>query len=100
MVTPTYSLATVKTQVNALQAKAFTASAIDGGQAELGLTLAEMIATINSAVVSDCFKTMPNIKIPGAHQDVYHLTTLYADIAYTKFCLHPLSKIVVSFKRK
>jgi hypothetical protein len=23
-----------------------------------------------------------------------------SDVAYTKFCLHPLSKVVVSFKRK
>lgn len=100
MAKPTYLLATVKSQVNALQANAFTASAINGGQGELGLTLAEMIATINSAAESDCFKTMPSMTIVGAHQDVYHLNTPYADVAYTKFCLHPHSKVVVSFKRK
>ena len=49
MAKPTYALATVQSQVNALQAGAFTASAINGGQGELGLTLAEMIATINLA---------------------------------------------------
>ena len=100
MAKPTYALATVKSHVNALKAAAFTASAINGGQVELGLTLAEMIATINSAKESDCYKSMPNISINGSFQDVYHLTTPLSDVAYTKFCLHPLSKVVVSFKRK
>jgi hypothetical protein len=97
---PTYALATVQSQVNTLQAAAFTASAINGGQNELGLTLAEMIATIHSAKESDCYKTMPNKSISGAFQDVYHLTTPLSDVAYAKFCLHPQSKVVVSFKRK
>jgi len=100
MAKPTYPLVTIKSQVNALQADAFTASAINGGQDELGLTLAEMIATINAAAESDCLKTMPSVTIVGALQDVYHLSTPYADVAYTKFCLHPQSKVVVSFKRK
>jgi len=97
---PTYALATVQSHVNTLKAAAFTASAINGGQIELGLTLAEMISTINSAKESDCCKTMPNNSIDGAFQDVYHLMTPLSDVAYTKFCLHPLSKVVVSFKRK
>jgi hypothetical protein len=97
---PTYALATVQSHVNTLKAAAFTASAINGGQIELGLTLAEMISTINSAKESDCYKTMPNNSIDGAFQDVYHLMTPLSDVAYTKFCLHPLSKVVVSFKRK
>ena len=100
MAKPTYALATVQSSVNALQAAAFTASAINGGQGELALTLAEMIATINSATESDCHKTMANNSIKGAFQDVYHLTTPPSDVAYVKFCLHPLSKVVVSFKRK
>ena len=100
MAKPTYALAIVQAHVNALKAAAFTASAINGGQIELGLTLAEMIATINSAKESDCYKTMPNNSVNGAFQDVYHLTTPLFDVAYTKFCLHPLSKVVVSFKRK
>jgi hypothetical protein len=100
MAKPTYALTTVQSQVNSLKAAAFTASAINGGQIELGLTLTEMIATINSAKESDCYKTMPNNSINGAFQDVYHLTTPLSDVAYTKFCLHPLSKVVVSFKRK
>lgn len=100
MAKPTYALATVQSHVNALKSSAFTASAINGGQVELGLTLAEMIATINSAKESDCYKTMPNNSISGAFQDVYHLATPLSDVAYTKFCLHPLSKVVVSFKRK
>lgn len=100
MAKPSYALVTVQSHVNALKAAAFTASAINGGQVELGLTLAEMIATINSAKESDCYKTMPNNSIKGAFQDVYHLTTPLSDVAYAKFCLHPLSKIVVSFKRK
>ena len=43
MAKPTYTLDKVKSSVNALRAAAFTASAINGGQDELGLTLAEMI---------------------------------------------------------
>ena len=100
MAKPSYELTTVQSQVNALKAAAFTASAINGGQGELGLTLAEMIATINSAKERDCYKTMPNNSIQGAFQDVYHLTTPLSDEAYAKFCLHPQSKVVVSFKRK
>lgn len=71
MAKPTYALATIQSHVNALKAAAFTASAINRGQIELGLTLAEMIATINSAKESDCYKTMPNNSINGAFQDVY-----------------------------
>ena len=100
MAKPTYALATIQAQVHALKAAAFTASAINGGQGELGLTLAEMIATIASAKESDCYKTMANNSIDGAFQDVYHLATPLSDVAYTKFCLHPQSKVVVSFKRK
>jgi len=100
MTKPTYALATVQSQVNTLRAAAFTASAINGGQNELGLTLAEMISTINSAGESDCYKTMPNNSIAGAFQDVYHIKTPLLDVAYAKFCLHPKSKVVVSFKRK
>ena len=54
---PAYALATEQSRVNALGANAFTASALNSGQNELGLTLAEMISTINSAAASDCFKT-------------------------------------------
>ena len=97
---PTYPLVAIQTAVKALKAKAFTASAIQGGQVELGLTLNEMMKTIDSANEHDCYKTMPNNKITGAFQDVYHLRTPMADLAYTKFCLHPQSKVVVSFKRK
>ena len=100
MAKPTYALVTVQSHVNTLKSAAFTASAINGGQIELWLTLAEMITTINSAKESACYKTMPNTSINGAFQDVYHLTTPLSDVAYTKFCLHPLSKVVVSFKRK
>ena len=71
MAKPTYALATVQAHVHALKAAAFTASAINGGQGELGLTLAEMIATIASAKESDCYKTMANNSIDGAFQDVY-----------------------------
>ena len=46
MAKPTYELAQVQTKVTVLKAAAFTATAINGGQVELGLTLAEMITTI------------------------------------------------------
>ncbi len=97
---PTYCLSTIQIQVSSLKAAAFTASAINGGQVELGLTLAEMMKTIEWAKASDFYKTMPNMSIEDAFQDAYHLSTPLSDEAYTKFCLHPLSKVVVSFKRK
>ena len=100
MARPTYALTIVQSQVNKLGAKAFTASALDGGQNELGLTLEEMIGTINSAKESDCYKTMPSKGIVGAYQDVHHLSTPFLQIAYVKFCLHTRSKVVVSFKEK
>lgn len=97
---PTYPLATVQSRVSALGANAFTASALNSAQNELGLTLQEMINTIDTARESDCFKTMPSIAIPGAFQDVYHLGTPFDQVAYVKFCLHIQSKVVVSFKEK
>ena len=100
MAKPTYSLASVQSRVNSLGANAFTSSALNSAQNELGLTLHEMINTINTARESDCFKTMPSVAIPGAFQDVYHLGTPFAQIAYVKFCLHTQSKVVVSFKEK
>jgi motility quorum-sensing regulator / GCU-specific mRNA interferase toxin len=100
MAKPTYPLTTVQQQVATLKAAAFTASAINGGQAELGLTLPEMMKTIATGKASDFYKTMPNNSIDKAFQDVYHLMTPLKDVAYAKFCLHPLSKVVVSFKRK
>lgn len=100
MAKPTYALATVQSKVNELRANAFTASALNGGQGGLGLTLDEMIGTINLAEESDCYKTMPSKVIAGAYQDVYHLETPLVQIAYVKFCLHPRSRVVVSFKEK
>jgi hypothetical protein len=100
MTKSTYDLIEVQYEVKTLQAAAFTASALNSGQNELGLTLAEMIATVGSASVRNFYKTMPSQSIQGAYQDVYHLMTPLANVAYTKFCLHPESKIVVSFKRK
>lgn len=95
-----YALTAVQSKVNQLGANAFTASAMNGGQNELGLTLGEMINTINSAKETDCYKTMPSNTIVGAFQDVYHLDTPLLQVAYVKFCLHPQSKVVVSFKEK
>ena len=100
MANSTYGLVQVQSEVNRLRSKAFTATAINGGQGELGLTLQEMIDTINSAQPANCYKSMANNNIPGAFQDVYHLPTPQGDVAYVKVCLHPLSKVVVSFKRK
>jgi hypothetical protein len=49
-----------------------------------------MLKTIASAKTADFYKTMPSRSVEKAFQDV----------VYAKFCLHPLSKVVVSFKRK
>ncbi len=100
MAKPTYPLATVQQQVATLKAAAFTASAMNGGQGELGLTLDEMLKTIASAKAADFYKTMPSKSVEKAFQDVYHLAAPLEDVVYAKFCLHPLSKVVVSFKRK
>jgi Motility quorum-sensing regulator, toxin of MqsA len=100
MAKPTYSLTAVQQQVATLKAAAFTASAMNGGQGVLGLTLDEMMKTIASAKAGDFYKTMPSNSVDKAFQDVYHLATPLDDVAYAKFCLHPLSKVVVSFKRK
>ena len=97
---PTYALTAVQAKVNELGANAFTASALNSGRNGLGLTLKEMIGTINSAKESHCYKTMLSNTIVGAYQDVYHLNTPFAQVAYVKFCLHPESKVVVSFKAK
>lgn len=100
MAKPSYELVQVQSKVTVLKAAAFTATAINGGQVELGLTLAEMISTIRAADESNFYKSMANQSIDGAFQDVYHLTTPLSDVAYAKFCIHPASKVVVSFKKK
>lgn len=100
MAVPTYLLKDIQLQVQILGAKAFTATALTDGQNELGMTTAELIAMILSRTDLSCYKTMPSTAIQGAFHDVYHWPTPSLQIAYIKFCLHPNSKVVVSFKEK
>ena len=100
MATPTYSLTDVQAQIANLGAKAFTATALAGGQDELGMTTQEMITMILGRTDTTCYKTMPSIAIPGAYHDVYHWPTPYGQTAYIKVCLNSASKVVVSFKEK
>ena len=100
MATPSYPLVQVRAQVKILGRKAFSASALNAGRSELGLSSQKMIDLILGCTDKDCFKSMPNNSIAGAMQDVYHLRTPSGKIAYVKFCLHQCSKVVVSFKER
>lgn len=96
---PTHSLQQIQALVRQLGARAFSKTALDGGQGELGMTTREMISMILARKDTACYKTMKSTKIPSAMQDVYQWPTPDGQMAYVKFCLHQQSDVVVSFKR-
>jgi hypothetical protein len=71
----------------------------------ISVTAAEDIGGLMWADFELCFPIMDlyqnNIThCPTLSAGTYHLATPIEDVVYAKFCLHPLSKVVVSFKRK
>jgi chaperone required for assembly of F1-ATPase len=96
---PTYMLTDVQARVRELGRKAFTSTAIDTAQDELGMTVEEVINFICSRTDTLCYKTMKSQKLAGAYMDVYHwLCPNSTQMAYIKVSLHPDSKVIISFK--
>ena len=63
---PTYMLTDVQARVRELGRKAFTSTAIDTAQDELGMTVEEVINFICSRTDTLCYKTMKSQKLAGA----------------------------------
>ncbi len=97
---PSYDLKLIQIKVQSHGLAAFTSEAIRTGQNEMGMTTAEMITMILSRDDTTCYKTMPSVIHPGQMQDVYHWPTPTGKMAYVKFSLGVLGKVVVSFKEK
>jgi motility quorum-sensing regulator / GCU-specific mRNA interferase toxin len=95
---PHYDLATIKALVARLGASAFTKTAMDGGRA-MGLTTAEMLAVIAGMERRDFFKSMTTLHDHKVWQDVYHVMTPVAKIAYVKVTLRNDAP-VIQFKEK
>lgn len=99
MAKPTHSLAEVQAQIKSLGRKAFTSTAIQTAQDELGMTVQEMIDFICSRTDTVCYKTMESEKMPGVWMDVYNwLCPNGTQMAYVKVSLDPESKVVISLK--
>jgi motility quorum-sensing regulator/GCU-specific mRNA interferase toxin len=95
---PHYDLATIKALVARLGAAAFTRTAMDGGRA-MGLTTSEMLAVIAGMERGDFFKSMTTLHDHKAWQDVYHVMTPAAKIAYIKVTMREAAP-VIQFKEK
>lgn len=95
---PHYDLATIKALVARLGAAAFTKTAMDGGRA-MGLTTSEMVAVIAGIERRDFYKSMTTLYDHKVWQDVYHVMTPVAKIAYVKVTMRGETP-VVQFKEK
>ena len=99
MVKPTYRLADIQAKVKAEGRKAFTSTAIETAQNELGMTVGELIDFICSRTDTHFFKTMQSEKIAGVMMDVYQwLCPNGTQMAYVKVSLHADSQVIISFK--
>jgi motility quorum-sensing regulator/GCU-specific mRNA interferase toxin len=95
---PHYDLATIKASVARLGVAAFTRTAMDGGRA-MGLTTSEMLAVIAGMERGDFFKSMTTLQDHKVWQDVYHVMTPMATIAYVKVTMRDNAP-VIQFKEK
>lgn len=95
---PHYDLTAVQHAVIDMKAAAFTKTAIDGGRA-MGLTVAEMIETIQALRHEDFHKSMPTKQDHRIWQDVYHGWTPNGLVAYIKITERD-RRPVIQFKEK
>ncbi len=95
---PHYDLATIKALVARLGVAAFTKTAMDGGRA-MGLTTSEMLVVIAGMERSDFFKSMTTLQDHKVWQDVYHVMTPAAKVAYVKVTMRD-DMPVIQFKEK
>jgi motility quorum-sensing regulator/GCU-specific mRNA interferase toxin len=96
--TPHYDLANIQILVARLEAAAFTKTALDGGR-QMGLTTAEMLATVASLSQRNFYKSMTTHADHRIWQDVYHAATPVKKDAYIKITLRDTSP-VIQFKEK
>ena len=95
---PHYDLATIQALVVRLGAAALTKTAMDGGRA-MGLTTSEILAVIAGMGRGDFYKSMTTLHDHKVWQDVYHVMTPVAKIAYVKVTLRGETP-VIQFKEK
>ena len=95
---PHYDLGAIKALAAELGVAAFTKSAMDGGRA-MGLTTAEMLAVIAVMKRSDFYKSMTTLHDHKVWQDVYHVMTPVAKVAYIKVTMREGAP-VIQFKEK
>ncbi len=95
---PHYDLATIKALVARLGAAALTKTAMDGGRA-MGLTTSEMLAVVAGMDRGDFYKSMTTLHDHRVWQDVYHVMTPAAQIAYVKVTMRGDAP-VIQFKEK
>ena len=95
---PHYDLDAIKALVVQLGVAAFTKSAMDGGRA-MGLTTDEMLAVIAGMKRGDLYKSMTTLHDHKVWQDVYHVMTPVAKVAYIKVTMREGAP-VIQFKEK
>jgi len=96
--TPHYSLTAMQAQVAVMGRRAFTVTAIQGGQ-EMGLDDVDMLAVIARLTRREFYKSMTTYRDHRVWQDVYHARCPNGQIAYIKLT-HTETRIVIQFKRK
>ncbi len=94
--TPHYPLAAIKAAVIERGADCFTRSALHG-VCDMGLTIEQAIAAIQSLAVGNFYKSMTTHANHRVWQDVYHAPTPNG-VAYAKFTLRDDGSVVISFK--
>lgn len=94
--TPHYALEAIKAAVVARGADCFTRAALHG-VGDMGLTLVQAIAAIQSLVAGNFHKSMTTYADHRVWQDVYHAATPDG-LAYVKFTLRDDGSVVISFK--
>src|SRR5579885_500528 len=90
---PRYRLDAIRELVAQLGVAAFTKSAMDGGRA-MGLTTAEMLAVIAAMKRDDFYKSMTTLHDHKVWQDVYHVMTPVAKIAYVKLTMREGAPVI------
>lgn len=95
---PHYRLDEIQRDVARLGAAAFTRTAVDGGRA-MGLTVAEMLATVGGLTRQGFYKSMTTFADATVWQDVYHAVAPNGRVAYIKLT-QVAQRPVIQFKEK
>ncbi len=95
---PHYDLGTIRQTFSTVDALRITRSAIVAAEG-LGLTLADIVALIQTITREQFYKSMTSIVDHRVWQDVYHVS--WSDLVlYVKFTTDIEGYLVISFKEK